>query len=155
MVSVYEVTSLQTMLMSKVSPFQLKLGLNECHFGLPQLWTVIHLTLSMCIFTSRLLVLRMHIDKVYWITAHNYGKPKWHSFTAEKGTFWASTLSHKMCPRKQTTELNLLILVSFFLRRRCLIHWYQLLRPHIMGSMPFHFHWSTLYNAPAACEVFF
>ena len=22
----------------------------------------------------------MHIDKVNWITAHNYGKPKWHSF---------------------------------------------------------------------------
>ena len=33
---------------------------------------------------------------------------------AEKGEFGASTLSHKMCPRKQTTETNLLILVSFF-----------------------------------------
>ena len=33
---------------------------------------------------------------------------------AEKGTFWALTLSHKMCPRKQTTEPKLLIVVSFF-----------------------------------------
>ena len=32
----------------------------------------------------------------------------------EKGKFWASTLSHKMCLRKQTTEPKLLILVSFF-----------------------------------------
>ena len=23
----------------------------------------------------------MRIDKVKWITAHNYGQPKWHSFT--------------------------------------------------------------------------
>ena len=30
---------------------------------------------------------------------------------AEKGNFWASTLSHKMCPRKQTTEPKF---VSFF-----------------------------------------
>ena len=33
---------------------------------------------------------------------------------AKKGNFWASTLSHKMCPRKQTTEPKLVILVSFF-----------------------------------------
>ena len=33
---------------------------------------------------------------------------------AEKGKFWASTLFHKMCPRKQTTEPKLLILISFF-----------------------------------------
>ena len=24
---------------------------------------------------------KKRIDKVDWITAHNYGKPKWHSFT--------------------------------------------------------------------------
>ena len=23
----------------------------------------------------------MRIDNVNWITAHNYGKPKWHSFS--------------------------------------------------------------------------
>ena len=34
---------------------------------------------------------------------------------AEKEKFWASTLPHKMCPRKQTTKPELLILVSFFL----------------------------------------
>ena len=31
---------------------------------------------------------KMHIDKVNWITAHNYGKPKWHSFSP--------SLSYKM-----------------------------------------------------------
>ena len=72
--------------------------------------------LCQCIFLHEL-VQRMHIDKVNWITAHNYGKPKYHSFTPSlswKGNFGASTLSHKMCPRKQTTDPNLLILVSFF-----------------------------------------
>ena len=59
----------------------------------------------------------MRIDKVNWITAYNCGKPKWHSFTHSlswKGKFGVSTLSHKMCPRKQTTEPKLVILVSFF-----------------------------------------
>ena len=49
--------------------------------------------------------------------AHDYGKPKWHLFSHSlswKGNFGASTLSHKMCPRKQTTEPKLLVLVSFF-----------------------------------------
>ena len=32
----------------------------------------------------------------------------------EKGTFGVLTLSHKMCPRKQTAEPKLVILVSFF-----------------------------------------
>ena len=53
---------------------------------------------------------RMHIDKVNWITAHNYGKPKWHSFSPSlscKGKFWVSTLSPIMCPRKQTCWLDL------------------------------------------------
>ena len=59
----------------------------------------------------------MHIDKVEWITAHNCGKPKWNSFKSSlswKGNFEASTLPHKMCPRKQNAEPNLMILVSFF-----------------------------------------
>ena len=67
----------------------------------------------------------MRINKVNWITAHNCGKPKWHSFTTSlrwKGKFWASTLSHKMCPRKQTTELKLLILVTFFSDTSYCIH---------------------------------
>ena len=58
----------------------------------------------------------MRIEKAEWITAHNCGKPKWHSFThtlSWKEKFGASTLSHKMCPRKQTTEPKLLILVSY------------------------------------------
>ena len=51
--------------------------------------------------------IKMHIDKVKWITAHNYGRPKCHHAAlvqAEKGKFGVLTLSHKMCPRKQTTE---------------------------------------------------
>ena len=32
------------------------------------------------LFTKNPLV-TMRIDKVKWITAHNCGKPKWHSFT--------------------------------------------------------------------------
>ena len=61
----------------------------------------------------------MRIDKVKWITARSCGKQKWHSFASigltEKGKFWNSTLSHKLCPRKQTTgKKTLLILVSFF-----------------------------------------
>ena len=61
--------------------------------------------------------LTMRIDKVKWITAHNYGRPKYHAFTSSLGwnvTFFALTLSLKMGPRKQTTEPKLLILVSFF-----------------------------------------
>ena len=33
---------------------------------------------------------------------------------SEKGKLWSSTLSHNMCPRKQTTEPKLLIFVYFF-----------------------------------------
>ena len=51
--------------------------------------------------------LKIRIDEVEWISAHNYGKPNdIHSrqVLAEKVQFWTSTLPHKMCPRKQTTE---------------------------------------------------
>ena len=53
--------------------------------------------------------LKIRIEKVEWISAHNYDKPKWHSFTpslAEKGKYWTSILSYKLCHRKQTTEQN-------------------------------------------------
>ena len=64
------------------------------------------------------------------------------------GKFWASTLPHKMCPRKQTTERQYFIadLGIIFLRRSYLIHWYQLLHPHIVGSIPIRFFWATLYS---------
>ena len=54
----------------------------------------------------------MRIDKVKLITADNCGKPKWHPaglVLAEKEKFLKSTLSHKKCPRKQTTEPKLKI----------------------------------------------
>ena len=41
----------------------------------------VSLNLSMPIVTSCFMVSRMHIDKVNWITAHDYGKPKCHSFS--------------------------------------------------------------------------
>ena len=60
----------------------------------------------------------MRIDKVKWITAHSCGKLKWHSFTSslklKREKFGASTLSHKMCPRKQTTEPKQLLHPQFF-----------------------------------------
>ena len=62
-------------------PFQFKLGLNECYFGLP-LWAVIQLTLSMRILYTRSPLVTMRIEEVKRITAHNNGKPKWHSFTS-------------------------------------------------------------------------
>ena len=67
------------------------------------------------------------------------------SILAEKKTFWALTLSQKMCCRKQFTEQKLLILVSFFSGEDP--HpLYQLLYQHITVSMLFHFYWATLYN---------
>ena len=74
-------TFCETMSRPKIFPFQLKLGVNECHFGLPHLCAVIHLTLSMRIVTSEFLLYRMHIDKENWIIVSNYGKPKWQSFS--------------------------------------------------------------------------
>ena len=63
-------------------PFQLKQDVNECHFGLPQFWAVIQLTLTMRILYTRDLLLTMRIGKVKWITAHNCSRPKSHSFTS-------------------------------------------------------------------------
>ena len=100
----------------KFFPFQLKLCVNECHSGLPQFWAVIQL-IAMRIFYIYYPILTRRIDKVKWITAHNGGKPKWYSFTPNlswKETMWVLTLSHKMCPRKQTTEPKLVIMVSLF-----------------------------------------
>ena len=82
-------------------------------FRPPQLWAIIQLTLTMRILYTRDLLVTMRIDKVKWITVHNCGKPKWHSFKLKRDSP-PSTLAHKMGPRKQTTEPKLLILVSFF-----------------------------------------
>ena len=68
------------------------------------------------VVSSNPFFLTMRIDKVKWMTAHNCGKQKWHSFMLSlswKGKFWVLTLSHKICPRKQITELKLVILVSY------------------------------------------
>ena len=44
----------------KIFPFQLKLRVNECHFGFPQLWAVIHLTLSIDLMHWRHKGSRLH-----------------------------------------------------------------------------------------------
>ena len=72
-----------------------------------------------------------------------------------KGEISDFKLSHKMCPRKQTTEPKLLISVSFFLRRRYLIHWYQLVQLHIVERMPFCFYWAILYVCSSVCFTAF
>ena len=94
-----------------------KLSLFSLNEGLSQLWAVIQLTLSMHILYSRNLLVTMRIDKVNLITAHNCGKPKWHSFTPSlswKGRILGLNIVSQMCPRTQTTWPKLLILVSFF-----------------------------------------
>ena len=43
----------------------------------------------------------MRIDKVKWITAHNYGKPKWHSFKPSfswKGEFFYLSIVSQNLP---------------------------------------------------------
>ena len=57
---------------------------------------------------------KMRIDKDKWTTVASQNDIHSSLVLAEKGKLWTSTLSHKMCPRKQTTEPKLLILVSFF-----------------------------------------
>ena len=44
------------------------------------LWTVIQLSLSMCILYTSNKTDKMRIDKVEWIICSHCGKPKWHSF---------------------------------------------------------------------------
>ena len=114
-------------------PSHLKQDVNECHFGLPQLWAVIHLTLSMRVVHERVSGVKMRFDKVNWITAHN--EPKWHLFTPGlRWKLWVSTLYHKMRPRKQTTEPKLLTLVSyFFLSWEIASYTDNNLHPHIVG----------------------
>ena len=132
---------------SKNFPFQPKQDVNECHFCLPQLRAVIHLTLSMRIAHEQVSSVRnahCRIDQVNWITAHNYGEPKWYLFSPEKEKFRASTLPRKMCPRKQTTKPKLLILVSFF--SEVISYTDTSYCTHIMGSIPFCFFWATLYS---------
>ena len=95
-------------------------------------------------------LLTMRIDKVKWITAHNCGKPKWHSFTPSlswKGKILGLDIVSQNVPLKTNYWTKIADLGIIFLRRRYLTHWYQLLYriPHIVGSMPFRFFWATLY----------
>ena len=140
------------MLRPKILPFQLELRVNECHFGLPQLWAIIQFTLSMQILYTRNRLLTMHIDKVkkesLLTTVASRNGINSLLVYAEKGKFWVLTMSHKMCPRKQTTEPKLVILVSFcsgevtsYTGTSLILHL------HIVGSMPLHFFWATLYSA--------
>ena len=94
----------------QIFSFQVKLGRECISFRLAQLWAVIRLTLSM-----RLLQAGSLIKLIGLLLTTMASQNGIHSalILAEKGKFGASTLSHKMCPRKQTTGPKWLILVSF------------------------------------------
>ena len=137
-----------------IFPFQLKLWVNECHFGLPQLWAVIHLTLSMRIvivlqagFWCKCALLKW-IGLLLTIMASQNGI---HSalIEAEKGKFWIILdldIVSQNVPSKKNHWTKLADLGIIFLRRSYFILWYQSLYPHIVGSMPFRFFWATLYS---------
>ena len=57
----------------------------------------------MCILYTRNPLVTTCIDKVKWITAHNCGKPKWHSFTPKlswKGKIWGLDIVSQNAPYK-------------------------------------------------------
>ena len=58
---------------------------------------------------------------------------------AEKGKVSASTLSHKMCPRKQTTEPKWLILICIFFSQKITHPLIPLLHLHIIGKFAVSF----------------
>ena len=125
-------------------PFQLKLGVNECHFSLPYSWKQKSIQLRQCWCKECTLI------KLIWLLLTTMAsRNDIHSrlVWAEKGTFGASTLSRKMCHRKQTTEPKLLILVSFSLEKipHPLVPVSQLLHPHY-GKYAVPFYWATLYE---------
>ena len=75
----------------------------------------------------------MHIDEAKWITPHIMANQNSiHSclVLAEKEKFEASTLSHKICPRKQNTEPKLLIFSQEKLPHTLIS--LQLFHPHIV-----------------------
>ena len=133
---------------SKIFPFQPKLDANECHFCLPQLQAVIHLTLSMRIVHEWVSSVRNAIDQVNWITAHNYGELKLHLFSPSlswKGKIWGPRHCLTKCAlANQLLNQNCWSWHHF--SRSYLIQWYKLLHPYIVGSILFRSFWATLYN---------
>ena len=95
-------------------PFQPELDANECHHyfachSCEQSMRIVHERVS------SMRIAHYRIDQVNLITVHNYMASRNGIYSALKRIFFlASTLPHKMCPRKQTTEQKLIILVSFF-----------------------------------------
>ena len=113
-------------------PSQLKLGVNECHFGLSQLWAKSHSTLLMriskragCWCKECTLIKLIGL----WLTTMtSQNDIHSHLVLSEKENFWASTLSHKMCPRKQTTEPNFYltlipVIVSTYFVKYAVLFW--------------------------------
>ena len=103
---------------SKISPFQPKLDANECYFCLPQLRACdpinfVNAHCSRACFKCKECALIKLIGLLLTTMVSPNGIYS-ALVEAEKGKLWALTLPHKMCPRKQTTEPKLLILVSFF-----------------------------------------
>ena len=77
----------------------------------------------------------MRIDKVKWITAHNCGKPKLHSFTPSlswKGKIVSfDIVSQKCALGNKLSWTKIADLGIIFFRRSYLIHLYQLLHPQL------------------------
>ena len=92
------------------------------------------------------------VNNARWqITAHSCGKLKWHSFTSSlsrKGKMFGLDIVSQNVPFKTNYWTKIADLGTIFLRSY-LILWYQLLHPHIVRSMPFHFFFlATVYSGP-------
>ena len=95
----------------------------------------------------------MRIVKVNWITAHNYGKSKWHSFSPSlswKGEILGIDIVSQNVPKKRNYWTKMADLGIIFLRRSYLIFLDQLLYPLLVGIMPFRFFCATLYSSQSS-----
>ena len=89
----------------------------------------------------------MHIDKVNWITAYHYDKPKWHSFSPSL-SWKQENVKPRHCLAKCALENKLLnqnYLGIIFVRKlpHTLI---PVIASTYCGSMLFRFYWATLYR---------
>ena len=124
---------------SKIFPFQPKLDANECHFCLPQLRAVIHLTLSDNAHCSRAGFFCKECALIKLIGLLHYCSQIWRAEMAFMKNFGSRHCLTKCALENKLLNQNCGSWYHFSLRRSCLIHWYELLHPHIVGSIPFRF----------------
>ena len=101
----------------------------------------------------------MRIDEVNWITAHNYGEPKWHLFSPSlrwKGNFWASTLPRKMCPIENKLLIQICWSWYHFSQEKLLHTLIPVISSTYCGKYPVpFFFWATLYIPGNRCNLGF